>query len=115
MRRLTLTRRQFGALLGAALAAPAHTVRAQNQPRRLRIDISAFEFAPSDLTIQSGDTVEWVNHDIAPHTATGDSGRWETGQLDKGRSRAVSFDEPGEFPYHCAFHPHMRGRIVVKG
>ena len=82
-------------------------------PRRHRVDIRKFRFAPRRLTIRPGDTVEWVNLDIAPHTATAADATWDTGGLNRGEVRELRFDAAGRRPYLCTFHPHMTGEIVV--
>ncbi len=77
----TYTRRQAGALLGAGFAALflSGAPRAGEAPRTHKIDIRKFKFAPAALIIKAGDSVEWTNHDIAPHTATDEEGDWDTG------------------------------------
>jgi len=79
-----------------------------------RVTIEKFAFVPATLTINRGDTVEFVNADPAPHTATGDGAPWDTGELGKGQSARIGFKDAGTFPYRCEFHPHMRAAIVVK-
>lgn len=71
---------------GAALAASSlsilNTNHAQASPTLdHRVEISGFEFSPSELTVSVGDTITWINRDIAPHTATADDDSWDTGTL----------------------------------
>lgn len=112
----TYTRRQAGALLGAGLAALflSGAPRAGDAPRTHKIDIQKFKFAPAALTIKAGDSVEWTNHDIAPHTATHEEGSWDTGTLSRGESAAQTFETPGTYSYFCAFHPQMTGTLTVE-
>lgn len=77
--------------------------------------IEEFAFVPERLEIRAGDKVEWVNRDIAPHTATANDRAWDTGGLAKGGSAEVGFSVPGTFAYLCGYHPHMRGEVVVVG
>jgi len=110
-----LSRRAFGgALAGAAIGASRISVASAAEPQTHRVDIRTFEFQPAALTIRVGDSVEWLNHDIAPHTATENDWNWDTGELAKGESLAVQFNEPGSIDYFCTFHPHMKGRIAVE-
>jgi len=74
--------------------------------------IRDFKFQPSAMTIPAGASVEFINMDNAPHTATSDS--WDTGTLAKKQSKVIVFDEPGTYKYVCQFHPGMRGQIVVE-
>lgn len=109
------TRRQFGGTLaGAAVLALSGSARARDaREPAVRVEISRFRFAPADVTIRPGTRVEWRNSDIAPHTATGDQGGWDTGRLDRGQSSSVVFAAPGVYAYRCVFHPAMRGTVTV--
>jgi hypothetical protein len=74
-----------------------------------------FAFVPATLTINPGDSVTWTNQDGALHTSTSDTAVWHSGVIDTGGSFTFTFPEPGAFPYHCNFHPSMRGTILVNG
>ncbi|HUF04093.1 MAG TPA: cupredoxin family copper-binding protein [Aridibacter sp.] len=85
---------------------------AASAPRTHIVRISRSAFSPASLTVNAGDTVEWRNEDVVPHTATGkafDSGRLNAGQTWRFKARAK-----GSFPYICTYHPSMRGSIRVK-
>ena len=50
-----------------------------------------------------------------PHTATAyQQGKWDTGLLEKGQSKTVTFSEPGNYYYICTPHPWMYGQVVVE-
>ena len=68
---------------------------------------------PAELSIRPGDTVEFVNRDLVPHTATDAEGRWDAGTIGRGASARVAFEAAGTFPYVCTLHPNMRARIRV--
>ncbi|MCE8544571.1 cupredoxin family copper-binding protein [Ruegeria pomeroyi] len=107
---MRLTRRQVcfgagGAIVGSALPASGSSP--------VVVDIRAFAFEPAEVTIRAGETVRWINHDFAPHTATDDEVNWDTEELEKGGQATIRFDTPGTYPYFCAYHPHMRGSVVV--
>jgi plastocyanin len=57
--------------------------------------------------------VEWINRDFDPHTATADNNKWDTGLLKNKATGRLVTTKPGEFSYHCTFHPHMKGVIIV--
>lgn len=78
------------------------------------VDIADFKFAPEAIEVQAGTKVTWTNSDDAPHTATADDSSFDTGDLDKGDSQTVTFDEPGEFTYYCRFHPFMKATVEVQ-
>ena len=80
----------------------------------ITVGIRDFVYVPADLTVNAGTTVTWVNFDSAPHTASGTSGDWDTGRLDRNERAAVVFDTPGSFPYICIYHPNMKGVVTVR-
>ena len=80
-------------------------------PRRARVTILNFAFAPVTLKITAGTTVVWTNKDSVAHTVTG--ARWSSGALNQGQSYAYTFKKPGSYTYHCAFHPSMIAHVVV--
>jgi plastocyanin len=71
-----------------------------------------FKFAPTEIEIVVGGTVTFVNLDLVPHTATGDS--FDTGTLRDNERKEIAFPKAGTFPYLCKFHRHMTGRIIVR-
>lgn len=117
MRGLThLTRRGFGRGLGAALslAGLPGIARAHDGTHEVEVGIARFAFDSVRVEVLVGDSVTWTNADLAPHTATAEDGAWDTGTLDKGGRARITFDAPGEYPYFCAYHPHMKGSVVVQ-
>ncbi len=90
----------------------ADVAKAEEMAGRPAVVISGFEFRPQSLTIAAGESVEFVNRDGAPHTATGDT--WDTGTLAKGQSEVIVFDTSGTYDFVCRFHSGMRGQIVVE-
>ena len=73
---------------------------------------SAFESEECVTTIDAGDTVVW-DFSGAPSTHT-TTGAWDSGNVNGG-TFSFTFDEAGEFAYHCSIHPTlMLGRIVVE-
>jgi plastocyanin len=67
------------------------------------------------VVIGKNNTVNWINNDVAPHTATSDvAGLFDTGTLGPGASKAITLTTTGTFTYHCSFHPWMQGTVIVK-
>lgn len=99
----------------AARVRPSGTTaaaEAASAPRTHVVRISRSAFSPASLTVNAGDTIEWRNEDVVPHTATGkafDSGKLNAGQKWRFKARAK-----GSLPYICTYHPSMRGTITVK-
>jgi len=107
-----------GILRGAAFVflLMLHPATAHDGPHTHRVHITDFAFEPATLTVRPGDTIEWINDDLAPHTATAATGGWDTGLLSSGTVGAIVIgaEAAGSIDYICAFHPHMRGVIVVE-
>jgi LPXTG-motif cell wall-anchored protein len=78
------------------------------------VTIADFSYSPASLTINQGDTVTWVNSGPTPHSATADSGSFNTGILKAGQSASHTFGEAGTFSYYCQPHPYMKATIVVR-
>lgn len=95
------------------IASTSVSKATERQPVVHQVKIEKFKFVPANLTIRQGDRVEWVNMDIAPHTATDEGEGWDSGRLNKGQSNLVTFSEPGVQPYFCQYHPSMRGQITI--
>ncbi len=81
------------------------------------VTIANYTFEPAQLTVAvaAGTTVEFTNEDSTPHTATSkQSGAFDTGSIDTGKSAKVTLKEPGTYDYYCAFHPFMKGTVTVE-
>ena len=78
------------------------------------IAIQSFKFAPSTVTVPVGTTATWTNHDDQIHTVTTDDGRLRSTALNHDEQFSYTFTVPGTYAYHCALHPHMTARIIVK-
>jgi plastocyanin len=78
------------------------------------VTIDDFAFSPATLTITAGDTVTWTNQDTTTHTATSNTGVFDSGDLDPGDAFSFTFTTPGTYEYHCTPHPTMTGQIVVQ-
>jgi plastocyanin/FtsP/CotA-like multicopper oxidase with cupredoxin domain len=81
----------------------------------VRVDVqqsAAKPFSPDPVVINAGQTVHWINHDNFEHTATSDSPGFDV-DLPPNGTGAHKFDGAGTFPYHCKFHPTMKGTVIV--
>jgi plastocyanin len=82
-------------------------------PRTHRVTISALRFKPPALKVAAGDTVEWVNQDIVPHSATADDHGFDSKDI-AGTAHFRWVAVKGRHPYRCSVHPDMRGVIEAK-
>jgi len=72
-------------------------------------------YAPNPVTMRVGQTIAWRNADSITHTATQDSGGFNTGSVAAGAtSAATMMNTAGAFAYHCTIHPGMVGTINVQ-
>lgn len=71
-------------------------------------------YAPNPITVSVGGTVTWVNNDNTTHTATGNDGLFDTGNIAPGASYSRTFTSAGSFAYHCTQHPGMVGTVNVQ-
>jgi len=79
------------------------------------VTIKDYIYKPATLTVPKGTVVTFTNQDSTPHTATSkESGVFESGSIDTGKSAKVTLSQSGTFAYYCLFHPFMKGTIVVE-
>jgi len=95
------------AAVAAAPNAPAMAAPA--------VHIANFTFGPVLLKVRVGQTVTWTNDDDIPHTVTANDHAFKSKVLDTGERFSFTFTRVGLFPYFCSLHPHMTGKIIVKG
>jgi plastocyanin len=81
-------------------------------PKTHVVEIRQFKFFPATLTVNEGDTIIWKNLDAAPHTAT--SKDWDSDMLRLNESWELKVTGKGTTEYICAYHPVMKGKIIVK-
>ena len=113
------------ALLSVALLMVAPNAAAQSQ-KVATVAIRDFYFEPSQLIIEPGTTVQWVNEGTTQHTvfATSPAGTFLSGPLNPGESFTYTFPQrfprrspdstvqPGTFRYICKIHPEMKGSVI---
>jgi plastocyanin len=76
--------------------------------------VSDFVFQPARLEIAAGTTILWSNNGQVAHTVTSRDGSFDTGLIEPGESRAVTFSRAGTYPFRCTPHPFMTGTVVVR-
>jgi plastocyanin len=76
------------------------------------VECSSF---PAGARIKVGTNVTFTNVGNIAHTAIAiKQAQWDTGVLEKGQSKAITFFEPGIYFYICASHPRMYGEVTVE-
>lgn len=54
----------------------------------------------------------WTNSDTQNHTVTA-SGTFDLGSIAPKATATQTFETAGTFAYICAFHPFMKGTVIV--
>src|SRR5579885_1704261 len=106
-------RRLAAALVASVVALTMGASFALAQTSNAAVTIADFQFTPATLQVAQGTTVTWTNNGPTNHTTTSDSGAWDSGALQAGKSFSFKFNTPGTFAYHCSIHPSMKGTITV--
>ncbi|MDB5040160.1 MAG: hypothetical protein JWN27_886 [Candidatus Eremiobacteraeota bacterium] len=119
MRTLVLSLVAAFAVGGIALAAPDPTSSPEAVPPRppttgAVVHVKNFAFGPANVTILAGQTVQFIEDDDLPHTVTAADKSYDSGNLNKGDKWEHTYATAGTYAYFCAFHPYMKGTVVVK-
>jgi len=89
---------------GASAATPAAKV--------VEITIDKVTFSEVKVTLNVGDTIEWVNKDVVDHTATAKNKDWDV-VIPAGKKARLVLKKAGTFDYFCRYHPNMVGKLVI--
>ena len=82
------------------------------------VTVTDMDYQQKEVTIQAGETVEWVFDDgNMPHDVAGEGeakGELQSPLLTED-TWSYTFEEPGTYTYHCTPHPWMVGKVIVEG
>ena len=70
-------------------------------------------YSPSTITVTAGTTITWTNKDVVAHTATSDTGLFDSGSISNNGTYSHMFSTAGTFPYKCTFHTSMTATVIV--
>jgi plastocyanin len=88
---------------------------AASEAAEITVEIRGSSFQPSNVTINVGVTVTWIQRDAGiQHNSASDTGVWRGPLLSLNQTFSHTFDTAGSFPYHCDPHPFMRGTVTVQ-
>ena len=93
---------------------PISTEMSGNVTGEATVTIVGSRFNPSELTIDAGTRVNWINQDQTEHTVTSVESERFHGLLGAQRVYSRRFSNSGRFGYYCERHPGMAGVIVVE-
>lgn len=78
------------------------------------LNYETWTYEPNELKVAVGTTVTWTNTGGAAHTVTSDDGTsFDSGPIQPEKQFSRVMDRAGAFPYHCTFHPYMKGTVMV--
>jgi plastocyanin len=78
------------------------------------ITIASMNFG-DPITVSPGAQVTIKNDDSAEHSVTSDTaGKFDVDVEGKEQGTLTAPTEPGEYAYHCTYHPSMHGTLIVK-
>ena len=82
------------------------------------------DFDPDTLTVKKGDKITVTNKDTLPHTVTSGASptdpnsakQFDTSIIEAGATADIETTNmaAGDYPFHCAVHPYMMGKLVVQ-
>jgi plastocyanin len=100
-----------------ATASPTGTAGATSAPSAAgaaSITISNMNFG-EPITVPPGAQITIKNDDSAEHSVTADTaGKFNVEVEGKEQGTLTAPSQPGEYAYHCTYHPSMHGTLIVK-
>jgi len=104
----------LSACAGGDVAAPDPVPSAPAAPAAAAVSIEGYAYRPATITMRRGDRVVWTDRGRASHTVSFQRGPGDLGDVDPGERLSARFPDPGRFRFACAYHPGMRGRVIVR-
>ena len=104
----------WAAVALSILALDTTAGQTARKPKTHTVVIEGTTFAPASLTVAAGDSVEWLNKDPFPHTATSKAGGFDSQVIAADESWKYVPRTQGDFPYICTLHMTMKGVLRVK-
>jgi amicyanin len=103
-------------VLPFGLLKASHAKQAASEPNNsYQVKIDNFSFGPSTLTVPVGAIVTWTNQDDVPHNVVSTDGKTlKSPVLDTDQRFSYTFTQTGTYPYYCAIHPKMTGKVIVQ-
>ena len=104
-----------GAITGVPVVADTVSIgRNWNADLKQANVVNEYAFGPDNISVPVGTSVTWTNQGDVQHTASSDSGLFDSGLLSNGDSFSYTFSSPGTYNYFCTPHPWMLGQVTVK-
>ncbi len=101
------------------VAPPEETDSPIGAGEKASVRMSGIEFLPGDVSVRTGQPIEWVNEDQTEHTVTKVSGPgpdFDSAELGPGERFEQKVEDRGVVEYMCTIHPEdMQGAFKVVG
>jgi len=105
----------IAAIATAVVSAARASANSETDSAKSEVKIDNFSFAPGQLTVTKGTTIEWVNRDDIPHTVVSDDKTtFKSKPLDTDDRFSYTFSKEGTYTYFCSIHPKMTAKVIVK-
>ena len=110
-----MQRQLIGILLALLLAPGIFNQAAMAGGDVHLVIIKDFKFSPQEVTVKSGDTIRWENHEKHQYHSVWfeAAGEPEPDYFFPEEFYERSFATSGTFPYRCGPHPRMTGVVHV--
>lgn len=94
---------------------PAPVAPGEASPGTVAASIGDGAYEPALVTVSPGTSVVWTNEGARTHSVVSDDGGFSgSGLLDPTQAFTFTFQVPGEYRYHCRYHPELTGTVVVR-
>jgi plastocyanin len=94
-----------------ATAAPASPA---TEASAAKITIAGNSFGDA-ITVPPGAQISVTNNDSAEHSVTSDTaGVFDVDIAGNADGAFTAPTQPGEYPFHCTYHPSMHGTLIVQ-
>jgi plastocyanin len=102
------------ATMTASPTGTAETTSAPAASGAATITIATMSFG-EPITVPPGAQITIKNDDSAEHSVTSDTaGKFDVHVDGTEQGTLTAPTEPGEYAYHCTYHPSMHGTLIVK-
>lgn len=103
----------FIIMLITYFAASCNSAAPERESQTHTIEIKQMKFVPSEITVQDGDSIVWINKDLVAHDVTEEkTKKWSSSLLQPGNSWKMAIHESAD--YYCSIHVVMKGKVQVK-
>jgi plastocyanin len=106
--------RKIITFIALALTLSFVAAESREDDKAHKVTIKNLKYDPATIKIKRGEMVLWMNSDDNDHTVTSDAKEdFNSDNMSNGDKFRHTFEEAGKFPYHCKYHPRMKGLVIV--